>query len=104
MAKTKETSPVSVDVTIVDGFAVAAVKYDGLPVEAEVQWWPKTPYQKAPEGICRVSTTDPRTFALSAARYSSRPPCNVTARVMVDNDYVYSDPVEVDINERGKAQ
>lgn len=104
MAKKADASPVSVDVTIIDGFAVATIHYDGLPVEAEVQWWPNTPFHSAPEGISRMARRDPRKYALSAARYSPMPICRVTARVMIDEEYVYSDAVEVDINERGIAR
>jgi hypothetical protein len=81
-----------------DGNTVTAqVTLDGSPVDGEVQWWNATPYRDAPGGAAQMVYKNPSTFALSAIRRNPPKRFEVTARVMVDGDYIYSKTVEVEI-------
>jgi hypothetical protein len=97
---TEQLLPIVI-VTIADGFAYAAITYDGQPVDGEVRWWANTRYQRTDGGVARISTADPREFALTSVRRGPLRPFCVTARVRIDNDYVYSNSVDVYVDNGG---
>lgn len=97
---TKRNSPagaLGVEVTVKGRLAAAVVTQDGAPVEAEVRWWNKTPFRPTSGGEALLAIRDPHEFALTAARFERRDRLEVTARLQVGEDYIYSETVEIEI-------
>lgn len=94
----RKKSPVALEIQRTGNVTSVQVLLDGEQVDAEVQWYRGTPYRAAPGGIANETYEDPAKHALSAVRFNPPKSYQITARVLVGEEFVYSDTTELDIN------
>lgn len=85
----------TVTVEFVGTTAIATVLNDGVPIDAQVQWQPGSPWRTAPGGIARLEYFDADDNALSSVRYTPPTQYLITARAMIELEYQYTDRLEV---------
>ena len=93
MAKKKT---LALDVSVKDDIAQAIVTYDDAVVDAQIQWWEKTPFRDAPGGLAQMKIPDMENV-LGGVRYNPPDMLMVTARATVDGEVLMSETLPITI-------